>query len=282
MWHRQQGRSVKSSLPSSRPMLMFDRAKRYERLMKANGISLNGGPDASGKTAAAPKEKSKAAIAKAAAAKRRKIEGDQAGIKQDDDEDIKPVMPKDEMLDYSYVKPEPHPGFAPYMFPQITLAPPAPFCPQQIPHISQPMPQGLPNFMLSSQTLRASTPLSMTAIEDCNSVVFEDFCTPDLYTQPVFDQSMAPTSALALAPFHLSPPLSERPLFTIASHPTFPHEQEAGQVLTFPQEAPLPAEQPRWLPMLPQEVVAQPDIPPQESSDSRLDMGSADIIFIAD
>lgn len=62
-------------------------AKRYERLMKANGIHPNGGPDPASSTStmmgsplpATGKPSSKAAIAKAAAKKKRKIEGNGMG-----------------------------------------------------------------------------------------------------------------------------------------------------------------------------------------------------------
>src|SRR5436305_4818840 len=101
MWYCEQRSGVSGLLiaicPCRGANYTFGRAKRYELLMKANGIHPNGGPSTPSPMTAQPATKtfSKAAIAKAAAAKKRKIEGTSAfRMKQDEEEDDTLVKPK--------------------------------------------------------------------------------------------------------------------------------------------------------------------------------------------
>lgn len=105
--------------------------------MKANGIHPSCDKPASPST---PKEKSRAAIARSAAAKRRKIEGDTYDTKQDDEdeEEMKPMILKNERNEndrHRQVKSEPDPEFRGTAYPHISVPPSPPY----FPHLSQPI-----------------------------------------------------------------------------------------------------------------------------------------------
>lgn len=73
-----------------------DSAKRYERLLRNSGFQPNGSPP---KTESKPKRRSPDAIAKAAEAKRRKIEEYNHDPTADDGEDVKPNVKPESGLD---------------------------------------------------------------------------------------------------------------------------------------------------------------------------------------
>ena len=143
-------------------------AKRYERLMKANGIHPSGGTIDKSSEPAVPRPRSKAEIAKAAAAKRRKIEADRDDIAADEDDDltsfIKPEL-KTESHEESLVKPEPFPlfqfGFAPqYLHPLRSTAPTT-------------------NTPPSVSCLSALPPAPQYVAHD-HSSMFDNFCTSEM------------------------------------------------------------------------------------------------------
>jgi hypothetical protein len=108
----------------------MSRAKRYDRLLRTNGIHPNGGPTT--KLEAKPKKRSANAISKAAAeAKRRKIESDNADPAadddDDDDEDVKPVIPKIEPSADTIIKQEKSAGFPLFAYPPTYMSPPHPY-----------------------------------------------------------------------------------------------------------------------------------------------------------
>lgn len=149
----------------------FGRAKRYERLMKANGIHPNGGPSTPSPMTALPATKtlSKAAIAKAAAVKKRKIEGTSASrMKQDEEEDDTLVKPKLESLfqqrAHLAVKAEPvaNPG----------------------------MSFAAADFALSSNlTATMGHSADQQQLDSANSI-FEEFCVPEMFTQHGFEEAV--------------------------------------------------------------------------------------------
>ncbi len=100
-------------------LLILHSCKRYDRLLKANGISRNGAT----KSETKPKRRNTEAVAKAAEEKRRKIEGDHNDPTADDDE-IKPVNPNPELDTESMIKQDPgseYPSFfhtSPFLQPQ--------------------------------------------------------------------------------------------------------------------------------------------------------------------
>lgn len=121
--------------------------------MKANGIHPGAGPSDKLQKSSYSNMKSKAAIAKAAAAKRRKIEGDRPSLKQSDEEEDLPWLPKmepkQEPVESKPVKQEslPHqdawintpiPGQLPRFHPLIPAYPfSGPICRPQIPPAPQ-------------------------------------------------------------------------------------------------------------------------------------------------
>jgi hypothetical protein len=149
----------------------FCRAKRYERLMKANGIHPNGGPSTPSPMTAPPATKalSKASIAKAAAAKKRKIEGTSASrMKQDEEEDDALVKPKLE-----------------------------PF-PQQLAHLAvkaEPVADPGMSFATANFTLSSNPTATMEHATDqqqfdsANSI-FEEFCVPEMFPQHGFEEAV--------------------------------------------------------------------------------------------
>jgi hypothetical protein len=147
----------------------YRRAKRYERLMKANGIHPNGGPSTTPPMAPPPAAKSlsKAAIAKGAAAKKRKIEGNAAVRMKQDEENDEPVKPKLETSShpsaYSVIKAEPTPRSG-MQFPEA-------------------------NFALSSnQTAIMEHAAPQQQQFDNADSIFEEFCIPDMFSQHSFNE----------------------------------------------------------------------------------------------
>src|SRR5271156_5149086 len=149
----------------------FRRAKRYERLMKANGIHPNGGPSTLPPVVAPPVTKtlSKAAIAKAAAAKKRKIEGTSAShMKQVEEEDD------------AFVKLKLEP------FPQQR----APLAVKAEPVANPGMSFIAANFALSSNpTATMEYATDQQQLDSANSI-FEEFCVPEMFTQHGFEEAV--------------------------------------------------------------------------------------------
>ena len=150
------------------------RAKRYERLMKANGIHPNGGPDTRLPVASPPatgKPSSKAAIAKAAAAKKRKIEGDNPAVRmkhdeEDDKELVKPKVereakmePADHVL-VTRVKAEP------FVRPSLSVPPTS--------YASSSSPAAVVEHMPQPEQLYGETS------------IFDEFCVPEMFAQYTF------------------------------------------------------------------------------------------------
>jgi hypothetical protein len=109
---------------STSPMLTPSRSKRYERLLRNNGISLNGGPIKT-RTENKAKKRTADAVAKAAESKRRKIEGDHTDAAADD-EDVKPMIPKIEPGTWTMIKQEPASGYFDAGYPPPRLPHPEP------------------------------------------------------------------------------------------------------------------------------------------------------------
>jgi hypothetical protein len=149
----------------------FRRAKRYERLMKANGIHPNGGPSTTPPVAAPPAARtlSKAAIAKAAAAKKRKIEGIPASrMKQDEEEDDVLVKPKLEP------------------FPQQR----AHLAVKAEPVANPDMSFAAANFTLSSNSTATMEHATDQLQFDSANSIFEEFCVPEMFTQHGFEEAV--------------------------------------------------------------------------------------------
>jgi hypothetical protein len=196
VWYCEQRSSVCRHLTTSLEAEANDchrRAKRYERLMKANGIHPNGGPSTSPSTTASPAAKSlsKGAIAKAAAAKKRKIEGTPAArIKHDEEDDA--VKPKSEPYPrqntYIRVKAEPvaNPGS---QFPAA-------------------------NFAITSNPTAIMDHIPLQQQSDSANSIFAEFCVPEMFTKHCFDEAVVKAEqqpqALPPSPQQLCyvPPLS--------------------------------------------------------------------------
>jgi hypothetical protein len=162
--------------------------------MKANGIHPNGGPVDKLATPIVSKERSKAAIAKAATAKKRKIEGESAEALNHDVDDGSPFLSKLEPRDFAQVKLEP------------TLAMKA---------ISQQMlPQtlDLPNFVLSNSMLHPQAPPAPQYVVADSPSIFDEFCIPELFSQNSFEET----------------PLSDQPR-TLQSHAPLELNAKAGE-----------------------------------------------------
>jgi hypothetical protein len=150
--------------------------------MKANGIHPNGGPSPAPLTHPAPASKtmSKAAIAKAAAAKKRKIEGDSAERFKRDEED-EPVKPKLESVSHQHPYSE---GKA-----ESAVGPSVP----------------LPAVNFTTVTEQAPHPQQFD--------LFDEFCIPEMFTQDNFkdavvkeEQVAQPLTPSAQQPRHVPPP----------------------------------------------------------------------------
>ena len=196
MWYCEQGSGVSSLLVAichcREANHTFGRAKRYERLMKANGIHPNGGPSTPSPITAPPATKtlSKASIAKAAAAKKRKIEGTSASrMKQDEEEDDTLVKPKLEPF------PQQHAHLAvkaePVANPGMSFA--------------------TANFTLSSNpTATMEHATDQQQFDSANSI-FEEFCVPEMFTQHGFEEAVVkaeqqPQHLPLLQPCYMPPP----------------------------------------------------------------------------
>ena len=79
--------------PESKSHTAFSSTKRYNRLLRTNGIHPKGGPLAPPVIKRANKRSAEATV-KAAEAKRRKIEGEHTDAAADDQEDVKPIITK--------------------------------------------------------------------------------------------------------------------------------------------------------------------------------------------
>ena len=146
--------------------------------MKANGIHPNGGPAPvpEPKAPAATKERSKASIANAAAAKRRKIEGCSGPSQNQDEEDGEAFRPKkEEQREENLVKKE------------------------SLPVIDRPM--STTNFGLSDEPVRNDNVPILPA--DQGSSIFDEFCIPDMFSA---QGSEEPRAAAELPRFIPSPP----------------------------------------------------------------------------
>lgn len=163
------------------------RAKRYERLMKANGIHPNGGSSMTPSIAPSPTAKtvSKAAMAKAAATKKRKIEGTPSLLTKHDEEEDEPVKPKLEpflhLVAHSAVKAEP-------LFSSSIPFPGANFSTAD--GLTPAMERTSPQQQLESATS-----------------VFEEFCVPEMFAQHGFEEAHLKSEQLPPLP-PSSPPLS--------------------------------------------------------------------------
>jgi len=193
--HSQQGGSVSQGRHSHVVPHIYcsHRAKRYERLLKANGIHPNGGPVDKLATPTVSKGRSKAAIAKAAAAKKRKIEGDSAEALNNDVDDGSPFLSKSEPRDFAQVKQEP------------TLAVKAISTPQMLPRT--PSPLGLPNFALSTSMLHPQAPPAPQYVVADGPSIFDEFCIPELFSQHSFEEmppSDQPRTLQSHAPLELN------------------------------------------------------------------------------
>ena len=210
--------------------------------MKANGIHPNGGPsERTSPIAAAPRERSRAAIARSAAAKRRKLEGDREDLAEDDEDDgyHRPANVKMEAVQPGPMfKQEDVNGFVSYGFPQTAMAPPPLFLHglDGLPATSQPplffnnpgpmtalSPSAQfvpgPGFMPISMStplhcpspaqrhatasqmsfnraIHAPQPQSPISMQETfHSDMFDDFCSPDMFSPPIYRQQFGPTPA---------------------------------------------------------------------------------------
>ena len=147
------------------------RAKRYERLMKANGIHPNGGPSITPAMTPPPatRPRSKAEITKAAAVKKRKIEGDASSMKQDEEEDD-PIKPK--------LEPFPQPAS-----PGVKAEP--------VGHPAIPFPAA--NFSLSSNPTAIMEHAPPQQHFDSVNSIFDEFCMPEMFAQHSFEEAVVKT-----------------------------------------------------------------------------------------
>jgi hypothetical protein len=165
--------------------------------MKANGIHPNGGPSTTPPMTAplATKTSSKAAIAKGAAAKKRKIEGNATVRMKQDEEDDEPVKPKLETSShptaYSAVKAEPVP--------------------------SSDMQFREANFALSSNPTAIMEHAPPQQQFDSADSIFEEFCIPDMFAQHGFDEAAV---KLEQQPQPLMPRPPQQPRFMPPPPPT--------------------------------------------------------------
>ena len=150
MWCREQRCSVRRLPSYFRPRAKtVCSSKRFDRLVKINGNGL------ALKSETKPKRKNADSVAKAAEAKRRKIEGDTSDPAADDD-DVKPVIPKIEPCADTLIKEEPnpaspfagnssssftYPGFHNYA---STPIPYSPYCPSNYASLSNTLPRPSP------------------------------------------------------------------------------------------------------------------------------------------
>lgn len=188
--------------------------------MKANGIHPNGGPSDKPRISAAPREKPKTSTPKAPASKKRRIEGSAADVKADTDVGMLAKM-KPEAKGSQSIKPEPTPN---EHKPAIAKSPPPSSAPMQPPtplqsspppqpqqlfhanHVTYPHPRHYHPHMAQYQGLVMPLPHPMypsskpgyryplqrhsvlpkqsPSLEDTS--MFEDFCTPELFTQRTF------------------------------------------------------------------------------------------------
>lgn len=219
--------------------------------MKANGIHPSGGPsDKTPIPVAGAKCKSNAAIAKAAAAKRRKIEADRLDLKDEDEEDVKPIMPKMEPICDFKIQPQPCTAFSPNSYLQIAISPPLSFSQSQ-PFPSMPLPSQ--NYALSSQiprmpaqqfarnvprqsanqehiqpapmVLQARLPMTRPGatdphaeapfvLDEKTNALFDDFCNSDIFIQHL-PQSSSPVESVAMNTMTTGPA-------AVDTHPTLP------------------------------------------------------------
>ena len=206
-------------------LTILTRAKRYERLMKANGIHPNGGPSEKSTMPATPRDKPKATVAKAPALKKRKIEA------VDNDNDRLLMKAKVEPSEPKEIKPEPAsnetkssltllspsastgtPSLVPVQYPpqprpQNLFSAPQMSYPQQrhyhpnmahmahMAHIAQysgpllqiPPPRSPPAPLIPrEQAVQPPSIASRLASAPEDNVVFEEFCTPELFEQRTF------------------------------------------------------------------------------------------------
>lgn len=151
--------------------------------MKANGIHPNGGPSPPPPRTAAPASKtmSKAAIAKGAAAKKRKIEGNSVGRFKHDEED-EPVKPKLEPVSHQNAYSEGRVESIANLGIQI----PATY------------------FALSSDPMAAMENVPHQQQFDSANSIFDEFCTPEMFTQHNFEDAVVkaeqPIQPLILPP----------------------------------------------------------------------------------
>jgi hypothetical protein len=196
VWYCEQRRSV-----CDHPVVNFGfreadyccgRAKRYERLMKANGIHPNGGPSTTPPMTPPPATKalSKAAIAKAAAVKRRKIEGNSASRMKHDEEEDEPLKPKLEPISHQMA------------YPAVKAEP-----------VSTPsMPFPVANFALSNSPTAIMEHSPRRQPFDSANSIFEEFCMPEMFAQHSFEETAVkaeqpqPFLPPPQQPRHLPPP----------------------------------------------------------------------------
>lgn len=203
-------------------------AKRYERLLKANGIHPSGGTTEKLPVAShTVRQRSKNDITKAAAAKRRKIEGDSFNPRDDEDEDEDDYKSslKLEPSEMAIVKPECDATSHTFTYSHIEGPPPSPFYHTvPVPRFIAPNPfavppqralqhyQSSPSRQMQSSRLPLETrrptdgnlsganqyPMAspshsnISVTEEQINSMFEEFCSQDLFKQSDFGVPVSP------------------------------------------------------------------------------------------